>query len=268
MHTRVIFCFRYCTFHKVVDNNSPGLELVSEAVQLMLSLQIETRHESGISIETESWNNRLTLVPGHVIFICIITSQLLDFMLLVESQVISLLQARCMNSMSPSTYRVSAESLGANWRRFELNQGLHYTGCKKFRIQTLRVCGGDKMKPFCYVINVWHILRFLAWGPWRVWRRMVLQKLLKMLGNYIIFIRDILPEILENVPLQIGQRLWFQHDGVPAHFSFDVREYLTMFSPIVGLGRVVQYSGHHVLTISLLWISLSGGRCVWCTRHR
>ena len=48
-----------------------------------------------------------------------------------------------------------------------------YTGCKKFRIQTFWVCRGDKMKPFCYVTNIWQVLRFLARGPWRVWRRMV-----------------------------------------------------------------------------------------------
>ena len=42
------------------------------------------------------------------------------------------------------------------------------------------VCTGDKMKPFCYVTNIWQVLRFLARGPWRVWRRMVLQKFLKM----------------------------------------------------------------------------------------
>ena len=54
---------------------------------------------------------------------------------------------------------------------------------------------------------------------------MVLQKLLKMLGNYIIFIRGILPEMLENLPLQVRQRFWFQHDGAPAHFALDVREY-------------------------------------------
>ena len=47
-----------------------------------------------------------------------------------------------------------------------------------------------------------------------------------MLGNYIIFIRDILPEMLENVPLQVRQWLWFPHDGAPAHFALDVREYL------------------------------------------
>ena len=97
---------------------------------------------------------------------------------------------------------------------------------KKFRIQSLRVCRGDKMKPFSNVTNIWQVLRFLARGPWRVWRRMVLQKLLKMLGNYITFIRDILPEMLENVPLQVRQRLWFQHDGAPAHFALHVRKYL------------------------------------------
>ena len=72
---------------------------------------------------------------------------------------------------------------------------------------------------------------------------MVLQKLLKMLGNYIIFIRDILPEMLENVPLQVRQRLWFQHDGAPAHFSLDVREYLNnVFSNRrIGRGGPVQW---------------------------
>ena len=62
---------------------------------------------------------------------------------------------------------------------------------------------------------------------------MVLQKLLKMLGNYIraIFIRDKLPEMLENVPLQVRERLWFQHDGAPAYFALDVREYMNNVFP-------------------------------------
>ena len=58
-------------------------------------------------------------------------------------------------------------------------------GVKKFLIQTLRVCRGDKTKPFCYVTNIWQVLCFLVRGPWRVWRRMVLQKLLKMSSVYI-----------------------------------------------------------------------------------
>ena len=31
---------------------------------------------------------------------------------------------------------------------------IYIQGVKKFRIQTLRVCRGDKMKPFCYVTNI------------------------------------------------------------------------------------------------------------------
>ena len=58
-----------------------------------------------------------------------------------------------------------------------------------------------------------------------------------MLGNYIIFIRDILPEMLEDVPLQVSQRLWFQHDGAPAHFALDVREYLNNVFPNRWIGR-------------------------------
>ena len=49
----------------------------------------------------------------------------------------------------------------------------------------MRVCRGDKTKPFCYVTNMWQILRFPARGPWRGWRRMVLQKLLKISSVYI-----------------------------------------------------------------------------------
>ena len=66
---------------------------------------------------------------------------------------------------------------------------------------------------------------------------MVLQKLLKMLGNYIIFIRDILPEMLENVSLQVRKRLWFQRDWAPAHFALDVREYLYNVFPNRWIGR-------------------------------
>ena len=94
------------------------------------------------------------------------------------------------------------------------------------------------MKPLCYVTNIWQVLHFLARGPWRVWRRMVLQKLLKMLGNCIIFIRGILPEMLENVPLQVRQRLWFQHEGAPAHFALDVN---VLPNHCIGRGGPVQW---------------------------
>ena len=41
------------------------------------------------------------------------------------------------------------------------------------------------MKPFCYVTNIWQVPCFLIRGPWKVWRRTVLQKLLKMPSVYI-----------------------------------------------------------------------------------
>lgn len=32
---------------------------------------------------------------------------------------------------------------------------------------------------------------------------------------------------MEDVPLATRARMWFQHDGAPAHFSFDARNHLT-----------------------------------------
>ena len=38
-------------------------------------------------------------------------------------------------------------------------------------------------------------------------------------GNYLVFVRDVLPQLLENIPLNIRERIWFQHYGAPAHFA-------------------------------------------------
>ena len=43
--------------------------------------------------------------------------------------------------------------------------------------------------------------------------------------------------MLENVPLQVRQRLWFQHGGAPAHFALNVREYLNNVFPNRWIGR-------------------------------
>ncbi|XP_026829886.1 uncharacterized protein LOC105283860 [Ooceraea biroi] len=40
---------------------------------------------------------------------------------------------------------------------------------------------------------------------------------------YLQFIQNILPGLLQNVPLDIRRDMWFQHDGAPAHFSLNVR---------------------------------------------
>lgn len=45
--------------------------------------------------------------------------------------------------------------------------------------------------------------------------------------NYLAFLQQMLPELLEDVPLDIRRNMWFQHDGAPAHFTLAVREYLT-----------------------------------------
>lgn len=44
---------------------------------------------------------------------------------------------------------------------------------------------------------------------------------------YLAFIRDILPELLEDIALQDRLNMtWFQHDGAPAHFGEHVRDHL------------------------------------------
>ena len=44
--------------------------------------------------------------------------------------------------------------------------------------------------------------------------------------HYYNFLARALPELMEDVPLPTRQRMWFQHDGTPAHFSRPVRRFL------------------------------------------
>ncbi|EZA47402.1 hypothetical protein X777_16327, partial [Ooceraea biroi] len=43
---------------------------------------------------------------------------------------------------------------------------------------------------------------------------------------YLRFLRNDLPNLLDDVSLQQRQRMWFMHDGAPAHFLLSVRRYL------------------------------------------
>jgi hypothetical protein len=43
---------------------------------------------------------------------------------------------------------------------------------------------------------------------------------------YANFLRDVLPGLLENVPLQTRLQMYYQHDGAPPHFSQVYRQYL------------------------------------------
>lgn len=44
--------------------------------------------------------------------------------------------------------------------------------------------------------------------------------------NYLEFLQIQLTHLLEDVPLEVRQTMWFQHDGCPAHYGRQVREYL------------------------------------------
>lgn len=44
--------------------------------------------------------------------------------------------------------------------------------------------------------------------------------------KYRNLLQDELPILLEDVPLEVRQNMWFQHDGCPAHYSAIVREVL------------------------------------------
>lgn len=43
---------------------------------------------------------------------------------------------------------------------------------------------------------------------------------------YLTFLEEQLPEYLDDLPLGLRSRLWFQHDGAPIHFVRDVRQFL------------------------------------------
>ena len=49
--------------------------------------------------------------------------------------------------------------------------------------------------------------------------------------------RDILPDVLDDVPLQLRVGMWFMHDGAPPHFSRVAYQYLTDHFPGKWIGR-------------------------------
>ncbi|GFT84643.1 uncharacterized protein TNCV_4197041 [Trichonephila clavipes] len=50
-------------------------------------------------------------------------------------------------------------------------------------------------------------------------------------GTYVIFLQELLAVLLKSVSANIKARMWFQHDGAPAHFSADVRSALDTAYP-------------------------------------
>ncbi|GFW70313.1 uncharacterized protein TNCV_5131391 [Trichonephila clavipes] len=56
-------------------------------------------------------------------------------------------------------------------------------------------------------------------------------------GTYLVFLQEVLPVLLQSVSANIKARMWFQHDGVPAHFSADVLSALETAYPRRWIGR-------------------------------
>lgn len=71
-----------------------------------------------------------------------------------------------------------------------------------------------------FSVNVWcgiigdHLL-----GPYELPTRLNAE-------SYLNFLEHVLPTLLENIPLNLRLSLWFMHDGAPAHYGQNVRNYL------------------------------------------
>lgn len=56
-------------------------------------------------------------------------------------------------------------------------------------------------------------------------------------ARYHTFLVEVLPQLLEEVPLWIRNGMWLQHDGAPAHFDANVRRHLDITYPGRWVGR-------------------------------
>lgn len=88
-----------------------------------------------------------------------------------------------------------------------------------------------------YSLNVWAgLVNGQLIGPFVLPHRLT--------GNdYLHFLENSLPELLEDVPLNVRRNMWFLHDGAPAHFSHLVREHLNNIfeNKVIGRGGPVPW---------------------------
>lgn len=69
-------------------------------------------------------------------------------------------------------------------------------------------------------INMWAgIVNGILIGPFELPNRLNGE-------NYLHFLQNDLPGLLEDVPLNVRQNMWFLQDGAPPHYARNVREYL------------------------------------------
>lgn len=82
-----------------------------------------------------------------------------------------------------------------------------------------------------FAINVWAgLVGDCLVGPYLLPSRMTT-------ANYRIFLKHVLPGLLDDVPLSVRRNMWFQHDGAPAHFGLAVRRDLNRSFPQRWIGR-------------------------------
>lgn len=82
-----------------------------------------------------------------------------------------------------------------------------------------------------FKINVWMgIIDHYLVGPFRLPNRLDG-------ACYLRFLQETLPELLEDVPLNLRQNMYFMHDGAPPHFARTVRNYLNAQFAGMWIGR-------------------------------
>lgn len=60
----------------------------------------------------------------------------------------------------------------------------------------------------------------------------------RLTGNiYLQFLQNTLPDLLDDLPIQLRINMWYMHDGAPPHFSVNVRNYLNQVYPNKWIGR-------------------------------
>lgn len=68
---------------------------------------------------------------------------------------------------------------------------------------------------------------------------------------YWVFLEEMLPELLEDIPLALRRNTWFQHDGFACHWARQVPEHLTANYEMDWTGRVCglafQVTGSHTI---------------------
>jgi hypothetical protein len=76
-----------------------------------------------------------------------------------------------------------------------------------------------------FAVNVWAgIIGNVLIGPWILPQRL-------NADIYLNFLRNSLPELLEELPLAVRAEMWFMHDGAPPHLSRNVRNFLNVTYP-------------------------------------